>query len=55
MSTKLSKDDLYKERPWDQPNSLAFGPDSCTSRGGSDMCSTSGKSPGTGPIHPPSQ
>jgi hypothetical protein len=35
----------------DQPNSLVSGPASCTTRGGS----TSGKSPGTGPVHPPSQ
>jgi hypothetical protein len=41
--------------PKDQPNSLASGPDSCISRGGSGFWSTSGKSPGTGPVHPPSQ
>ena len=41
--------------PKDQPNSLASGPASCVSRGGSDFWSTSGRSPGTGPVHPPSQ
>lgn len=38
-----------------QPNSLGSGPTSCTSRGGSGFWSMSGKSPGTGPVHPPSQ
>ena len=39
----------------DQPNSLVSGPVSSFSSGGFGFWSTSGKSPGTGPVHPPSQ
>ena len=54
-SPKIQQRCPLERVPEDQPNSLGSGPTSCTSRGGSGFWLTSGKSPGTGPVHPPSQ